>query len=131
MFMIFHLRRQDVMAPGDLGVRNGLTTFFGLPKKSLEGVKQQDRIFDLTKSWRYVVDPSNRTQNLYRPHAQPVHLFTPTFCAFMDIRLILHVDFAYFWDSLSAFHCIPFLFHFIPLLLRINASDLTHLLDAV
>ena len=55
MFMIFHLHRQDVMAPGDLGIRNGLTSFLGLPKKSLEGtgVKHHDRIMELTRSWRY------------------------------------------------------------------------------
>lgn len=53
MFMIFHLRRADVLATGDLGIRNGMTEFFGLPKKSLEGSNSntQQRIQNLCAAW--------------------------------------------------------------------------------
>ena len=53
MFMIFHLRRANVLATGDLGVRNGITEFLGLPKKSLEGNNNntQQRIQNLCAAW--------------------------------------------------------------------------------
>ena len=51
MFMIFHLHRKNVLAIGDLGIRNGLTEFHVMPKKSLEGSKQQRTIKELCAVW--------------------------------------------------------------------------------
>ena len=54
MFMIFHLRRANVLATGDLGIRNGMTEFFKLPKKSLEikGNQGEMRIQTLCQAWK-------------------------------------------------------------------------------
>ena len=51
MFMIFTLRRPNVLAVGDLGIRNGLSYFLGRSKDSFEGKKQQQDIVTLCSHW--------------------------------------------------------------------------------
>lgn len=51
MFMIFKLYRPNVLAIGDLGIRAGLCSFYGLPKGSLEGSNKDDTIRKLCNNW--------------------------------------------------------------------------------
>jgi len=52
MFMIFTLRRPNVLAIGDLGIRQGLSYFLGKPKDSFEGTKKQEEIISLCSHWQ-------------------------------------------------------------------------------
>ena len=51
MFVIFNLKRSNVLAYGDLGIRNGITSFYGLPKKYLEGKSNIKEIESLCSNW--------------------------------------------------------------------------------
>jgi len=44
MFLLFNLRRPNVLAIGDLGIRHGLCHFLGRSKDSFEGKKQQEMV---------------------------------------------------------------------------------------
>jgi DNA-3-methyladenine glycosylase II len=47
MFLIFHLRRPDVLPVGDLGIRRAVERAYGLP-----GLPDQDTLRSLAGPWR-------------------------------------------------------------------------------
>ena len=51
IFMLFTLKRSNVLPIGDLGFRRGLTVFHGLSRDKFEGKKSENDMVELCKSW--------------------------------------------------------------------------------
>lgn len=51
MFMMFTLHRPDVLPLGDLALRRGMCSFFGLSRKRIESTNSSPELTELCKSW--------------------------------------------------------------------------------
>ncbi len=51
MYMLFNLQRSNVLAPGDLGIRKGLSVFHGKSPTYFEGAAKQKEIIDVCAAW--------------------------------------------------------------------------------